>query len=88
MISVVVWLVHDARSIYRLSRRTEESEEKERERKEALKQLMIGYIGSLADLQLAIYFCFPDWKNNWSSKWVGVFGMINGLVGIYKRWPK
>jgi len=48
---------------------------------EELFNVRIGLIRNLADLQLAIFFCFPN--SSWPSQWVGVFGMINALLGIY-----
>lgn len=49
---------------------------------ERLFNLRLVLIRSLADLQLAIFFCFPN--STWSSQWVGVFGVINAATGIYQ----
>lgn len=39
----------------------------------------LSLIRNLADMQLAIYFCFPN--STWPSHWVGLFGVINALTG-------
>jgi hypothetical protein len=39
----------------------------------------LSLIRNLADMQLAIYFCFPN--STWSSQWVGLFGVINAVTG-------
>jgi hypothetical protein len=42
----------------------------------------LNLIKNLADLQLAIFFCFPN--SSWPSQWVGLFGMINAITGGYQ----
>ena len=88
MISVVVWIIHDLRELKKiLNTPTRNLNQKESlERRENIKECILTLVSYFADLQLAIYFCFPNWKNNWSSKWVGVFGVINAVIGIYKRY--
>lgn len=49
---------------------------------EKLYNLRLTVVRNLADLQLAVFFCFPN--STWSSQMVGVFGMINAVVGIYQ----
>jgi hypothetical protein len=39
----------------------------------------LSLIRNLADMQPAIYFCFPN--STWSSQWVGLFGVINAVTG-------
>jgi hypothetical protein len=39
----------------------------------------LSLIRNIADMQLAIYFCFPN--STWPSQWVGFFGVVNAVTG-------
>eukprot|EP01091_Cochliopodium_minus_P010990 TRINITY_DN3038_c0_g1_i1.p1 TRINITY_DN3038_c0_g1~~TRINITY_DN3038_c0_g1_i1.p1 ORF type:complete len:172 (+),score=21.02 TRINITY_DN3038_c0_g1_i1:544-1059(+) len=86
MVSVLVWIAYEIRELNREISKKSGDHKQELQRREKIKETIITLISYFADLKLAIYFCFPNWKNNWSSKSIGYFGMINGLIGIYKRW--
>jgi len=97
MVSIAIWILHDIHQIWKISTRKKSLQlEYEREGKSnieqeleiksvnaELKDTLLGFISNLADLQLAIFFCFP---NSWPSHWVGVFGTLNSLTSGYQIW--
>jgi hypothetical protein len=95
MFSVLIWIAYDTRSYLRLSRTKrlllKDPKQNEEQRKQLsivnnqISNLQLTYIRNLTDLQLAVYFCFP---NSWPSHWIGVFGVINAITGLYQAWPK
>jgi len=89
--SVVIWIAYDYKNYLRLQRKhskllsNKESKEEVLQVEDAMYNLKLNFIKNFADLQLAIYFCFPK---TWPSHWVGVFGTINALTGAYQMWGK
>jgi len=87
LVSVLIYLLNDFRTYGILLQKQKQMRQRNTPKKEwadlqeELYNLRLIIIRNLADLQLAVFFCFP---NSWSSQMVGVFGMINAVVGIYQ----
>jgi hypothetical protein len=89
LFSVLIWIAYDYKNYLRLKRQQtkllktdaiEEPKEEIKKLNDQINSLKLNLFRSVTDLQLAIYFCFP---NTWPSQWVGVFGTVNALAGLY-----
>lgn len=99
LFSVSVWLLYNYRNYLRLKSQriqlvTDGQNQPENyfTRQQEIEKLdtqlfnyKLDFVKLIADLQLAIFFCFPK---TWPSHYVGVFGVTNAVTSLYQMWVK
>jgi len=97
-VSMVIYIAHDINTHLRLRNQRQRLEQQARKDSSAGKASTLALaatdedlfnnklslVKNLADMQLAIYFCFPN--STWPSHWIGFFGVLNAIVGGFQAW--
>jgi len=85
-IAMIIYVYFDVRTHLGLKAQLKNEHNKDEKKKiaKAIQANHLNIIKNLCDLQIAIYFCFPN--SSYKSPIVGIFGVVNAIIGFYQIW--